>query len=249
MKKFIAIALLLLTVACNMQTTPAPTVESTPTPIPFDQTQGKPDTPTPEIVPTATIPSTPEPPPYYFTDEFDTGSPYWEILQTGGLTEPAFVYENSALRIDISSPDTWSIGIHNAHTYPSVFLRARASASPTGSVGLICLYDEEAGWYEYNVSSDGTYNALYGQWLAPGIAQYIPLVSASSVYLTAGTFNYELGLSCQENFIFLYANNVLIRRVDVANYGLTEGRIGITASSLKDAPITAIFEWVRVGVE
>jgi hypothetical protein len=245
MKKLILlIGFILLITACNVPVTSTPTVDTTstqtplPTPIP--------DTPAVEIIPTATVPSTPEPPPYYFTDEFDTSSPYWEILQTGGATEPTFAYENSALRIDISSPDTWAIGIHNAHVYESVFVRARASASPTGSIGLICRYDEEAGWYEFNVSSDGTYNALYGQWLAPGVVKYVPLTSGP---FTAIDFNYEIGLFCQDNYIFLYVNDSLLRRLDVTNFGLTEGKIGIAASSLRESPITVLFEWVRVGIE
>jgi hypothetical protein len=247
MKKIIAIGLLLLTAACNMPATPVPTAESTPSQTP--PPTPIPTSPTPDI-PTAAVASpTPEPPPYYFTDEFDTGSPYWEILQTGGLGEPTFAYENSALRIDISSPDTWSVGIHNAHSYPNVFIHARASASPSGSVGLICRYDESKGWFEYNISSDGTYNALYGQWLAPGIAKYIPIIADRSGQLSAGSLNYEIGLSCQDNFIFLYVNDALIRRLDVTNFGLVEGKIGITASSLNESPITALFEWVRVGME
>jgi hypothetical protein len=244
MKKLILlIGLLLLITACqSTNSTPTPEPAPTQTPLPTLT----PDTPAPETSPTATVPPTPELPPYYFTDEFDTGSPYWEILQTGGATEPTFAYENSALRIDISSPDTWLIGVHNAHVYESVFLRARASASPTGSIGLICRYDEEAGWYEYNVSSDGTYNALYGQWLAPGVVKYVPLTSGP---FAAGNFNYEIGLFCQDNYIFLYVNDTLLRRLDVTNFGLTEGKIGIAASSLREAPITVLFEWVRVGLE
>lgn len=247
MKKIILLIGFLLFITACQSANPTPTLEPAPTqtlpPTPI------PDTPTPEILLTETVPPTPEPPPYYFTDEFDTGSPYWQILQTGGTTEPASTYENSALRIDISSADTWSIGVHHAHTYPSVFLRARASASPTGSIGLICRYDEAAGWYEFNISSDGTYNALYGQWLAPGIVKYIPIASETSGLLTAGNFNYEIGFSCQDNYIFLYVNNALLRRLDVTNFGLTEGKIGITASSLREAPITVLFEWVRVGIE
>lgn len=244
MKKLILlIGLLLLITACQSAEStptlePAPTQTPLPTPIP--------DTPTPEIPPTATVPPTPELPPYYFTDEFDTGSPYWEILQTGGAITPTFAYENSALRIDISSADTWSIGVHHAHVYDTVFVRARASASPTGSIGLICRYDEETGWYEYNLSSDGTYNALYGQWLAPGVVKYAPLTSGS---FNGVEFNYEMGLLCQDNYIFLYVNDSLLRRLDVTNFGLTEGKIGIAASSLRDAPVTVLFEWVRVGLE
>jgi hypothetical protein len=41
----------------------------------------------------------------------------------------------------------------------------------------------------------------------------------------------------------------MIRRVEVTNYGLTEGKVGITASSFTDIPMSAIFEWVQVSQE
>ncbi len=245
MKKLLLTGCLILITACQAAD-PAPAPESTPTTAALPTPAPATPTPTPPI-PTDT--PAPTPIPYYFTDEFRVPSPYWEILQTGGLTEPSSAYENDALRIDITSPDTWSIGIHSAHSYPDVFIRAKVSASPSGSAGLICRYDEEAGWFEFNAASDGTYNALHGQWLAEGVAKYVPIISDRSVHLSPGALNYELGLSCQGNFISLYVNDVVIRRLDVANFGLTEGRIGITASSLREAPVTALFEWVRVEEE
>jgi hypothetical protein len=245
-KRFFLIGFLLLAAACqSADPTPAPEPAPTQTPLPTPVSAS----PTPASTATPALTSTPEAPPFYFTDEFDTSSPYWQFLQTGGISEPTVIFENSALRIDLSTADTWSLGVHTAHTYSTVFIRAQVSASPTGSVGLICNYSEENGWFEYNVSSAGEYSLLYGQWLAPGIAQYIPIATASSVHLNAGALKYELGLSCADNSVFLYANGNLVRRLDVTNFGLVEGRIGITASSLKEAPINVLFEWVRVGIE
>ncbi len=244
-KVFFIGCLLLLGSACNMPATPAPTAESAPA-----QTDSPTPTPaSPNLdIPTSIAASpTPEPPPYFFTDEFDTGSPYWEFLQSGGLSEATLLFEDNALRIDISTPDTWSIGIHNAHSYANVFIRAKISANPAGSAGLICRYDESRGWFEYNVASDGTYSALHGQWLAPGIAKYVPIITDRSGHLNAGSLNYEIGLSCQDNFIFLYVNDALIRRLEVTNYGLTEGNIGITVSSFKETPMTASLAWVTVN--
>ena len=152
------------------------------------------------------------------------------------------------LNIDISSPDTWMIGIHNVNTYSNIFVRAKISVNPTGSLGLICRYDESS-WFEFNVASDGTYNLLLGQWLAEGIAKYIPLTSDASNQLNSPNLNYEIGLACQDNFLLLYVNETLLRRIDVTNYGLTEGKIGITASSLKESPTTSLFEWVQVSEE
>jgi hypothetical protein len=246
-KRILWIGFLLVAAACNAPLTATPAAESTPTQPPPPTPQ--PASPTPAWTDTPAPTSTPEAPPLYFTDEFDTSSPYWQFLQTGGVSEPNVVFENSALTISLATADTWAIGVHTAHTYPNVFVRARVSASTAGSAGLICRYSEEWGWYEFNAASDGGYSLLYGKWLAPGIAQYVPIGSGASTHLTAGVLSYELGLSCADNFVVLYANDNLIRRFDVTNYGLGEGGIGVTASSLKEAPAGILFEWVRVGIE
>ena len=89
---------------------------------------------------------------------------------------------------------------------------------------MICDYSESNGWYEFNLASDGTYNVLFGQWLAQGIAQYTPIATDTTEYLKPGNLNYEIGLTCQENILLLYINGKLFRKLDVTRYGLTEGR-------------------------
>lgn len=242
MKKYLLlIGFLTLTVACNIGNS-APEVESMPTtallPTPVPATA----TPTFASPPTKTpIPSR------YFTDEFDTASPLWEFLQTGGTGSPLTTFESGALRINIPAVDTWYLGVHNAYTYSNIVVRAKISANTSGSMGLICRYDESKGWLEFNVDSSGTYSLLLGQWLAPGIAKYIPIISDVSKHLQAGNLNSEIGLFCEENIISLYVNETLLRRLDVTNYGLTEGNIGIAAASYQDAPMSALFEWVKVS--
>jgi len=244
MKKLFLIIGCLLLASCNMPDS-APTAESTLTEtIP---TAIEPATTTPTFSPLPTFTQTITPLPLYFTDEFDTPSSYWQFLQTGGIDstlQPA--YENSLLHLDISAADTWYLGIHSAHTYSNVYVTAKVSASPTGSVGLICRYDEAKGWYEFNVASDGTYSALYGKWLAPGIAQYLPLGGDPSKLLQPGKLDYEIGLSCQDNGLNLYVDGVLLRRLNVDRFDLSEGNIGITVASFKAAPMAALFDWIKV---
>lgn len=254
MKKIILMGLLFLISACNIGI-PSPTAESTsqPTLPPTPQA----DTATPNFSPTETATITftpsPEPPPLYFTDEFDSESSYWQFLQTGGANAPTTSFTNSALRVDISSPDTWLIGIHNANSYPNVFVRTKVTTTNHGSVGLVCRYDETNGWYEFNAASDGSYTVLIGQWLAPGVTKYIPIDSGESSKLLEGATDHQLGLFCQDNYLLLYVNDTLIRRVDVTNYGtnygLTEGMVGITAASFTDVPMSVVFDWVKVSAE
>ncbi len=240
-KQFLLIGFLAFTAACNLAS-PTPQAESAPT-----------VTLPPTLIVATTAPTfTPAPtntpvPPQYFTDEFDTASTLWEFLQTGGNGSPQTAFENGALRIDIPTADTWYMGVYNAHSYSNVFVRTKASASAAGSAGLICRYDEENGWFEFNINSSGTYSVLLGKWLAPGISKYIPIASDGSNQLTIGNVNTEIGLFCEENILNLYVNGTVIRRLDVTNYGLTEGNIGITVATHRDAPMNALFEWIKVS--
>ncbi|MEN9563356.1 MAG: hypothetical protein RIR73_1600 [Chloroflexota bacterium] len=248
MKKIFLIGCLLLTSACNMPvSTPLADPTHTAT-LPSPPEAGStPQTDSIAETATATSTATPAPPPLYFTEQFDTPSQYWEFIQTGGATALTSSIENGSLRIGTSSPDTWFVGVYAAHTYSNVFVRANVTITPSGSVGLICRYTSD-GWYEFNAATDGTYSILLGQWLSPGVVKYIPILNESSNQFALNTAN-EVGLFCEDNFLHLYLNDNLIRRVDVTNYGLKEGSVGITASSFAETPVSVIFEWVEIGKE
>lgn len=244
MKKLFLVGFLILSVACQgTASTLKPGFTSTPT------VQAPPEPATATMIftpaPTASITSTPTAVPLYFTEEFNTDLGAWTFFQTGGEISPSTTLENDMLRVDISSPHTWYSGIHNTNTYKDISISAKFTGAPSGSMGLICRYSE-SGWYEFNIGSDGTYSVLAGQWLSDGVGQYIPIATNTSEYLQRGNMSYEIGLTCQENTLLLVVNGKLFRKLDVAHYGLTEGKIGITASSFEETPMIATFDWVKV---
>jgi hypothetical protein len=230
--------------ACATSTSIPPQVEL-PSPTATTQIPPAPATATLTIVPAPTF--TPTPVPLFFTEEFNTDMGAWIFFQTGGAQAPTIKLENDLFRIDFPSPNTWVYAIHNAHEYSNVFVSAKFSGTPSGSIGVICDYSESNGWYEFNLASDGTYNVLFGQWLAEGVTQYTPIATDRSEYLQAGNLNYEIGLTCTENLLLLYINEKLFRKLDVTRYGLSAGKIGINASSFDETPMTATFDWIKVG--
>ncbi len=239
-KLFLLIGCLALTSACQ-SATPTPQAESTPaaaTPTqPPTATATMTFTPAPTLTPTSV--------PLFFTDEFNSDLGAWVSFQTGGAEAPSVKLENDFLSIDLSTPDTWYYAIHNAHEYSGVFISAKFSGTPTGSLGVICNYNESKGWYEFSLASDGTYSILFGQWLAEGIAQYTPIANENSEYLKDGKLSYEIGLICEDNTLLPHINGKLFRKVDVSRYGLTDGKIGINASSFDEVPMTATFDWFK----
>jgi hypothetical protein len=239
-KLFLLIGCLALTSACQ-SATPTLQAESTPT---ATSTPPPTATVTQTFTPAPTLTSTPVP--LFFTDDFNSDLGAWVSFQTGGVESPSVKLENDFLRIDFSTPDTWYYAIHSAHDYPAVFVSAKFSGTPTGSLGVICNYDEAKGWFEFNVASDGTYTILFGQWLADGIAQYTPIANETSEYLKDGKLEYEIGLTCQGNLLLPHINGKLFRKVDVSRFELTTGRVGVNASSFGEIPMIATFDWFKV---
>jgi hypothetical protein len=112
---------------------------------------------------------------------------------------------------------------------------------------LICNYSDQDGWFEYNVSTDGTYNVLYGKWLSTGVADYLPVLNGSSNRIQQSGADQQIGITCSNGTLALYVDEQLIRNVDVSHYGLTGGKIGLTASSFENTPVIASFDWVKVS--
>ncbi len=241
MKKLFLFGFLALIAACQ-RPTPTSVGVSTPSatlpPPPAPATVTKSFSPTPEFTPTTV--------PLFFTEEFDTDLQAWVSFQTGGAADPKLTLKNGLLRLDIPSPSTWYYAIHSSHDYEDVFVTAKFVGTPAGSMGVICRYSS-SGWYEFNIASDGTYQVLFAQWLADGIAQYTPIRSDDSEYLQPGNLSYEIGLTCQDDHLLLHVNGKLFRKLDVARYELSAGKVGISSSSFDEIPMIGTFDWVKVS--
>jgi hypothetical protein len=157
--------------------------------------------------------------------------------------------EGSNLTLQMDSPFTWAYAVYEAQEYDNVRIDGRFTnqAGSPAAIGLICRYSETNGWLEYNVYSDGTYSVLYGQWLASGIADYLPVLSASTNAIQPSGTSQEIGLLCSGTTLSLFIDQTLIRSVDVSRFALTSGKVGITASAFENTPVIVVFDWVRVS--
>lgn len=243
-KSILLFAMLFLTAACQSATPTAvaplfPTATLPPSPVPVT------DTP----APTATPEASPTPFPRFFTHEFDASLAGWVILQAGNESVPNITTENNRLLLQMDSPYTWIYVLYGAQDYGNVRVTTKFvnNALSPASMGLICRYSETNGWLEYNVSTDGTYNVLYGKWLANGIADYLPVLDGSSSDIGQSGIEQQIGLVCSDAMMSLYINEKLIRNVDVSRYELPEGKVGVTASSYENTPVIASFDWVTIS--
>ncbi len=251
MKKQLLLGILFLT-AClspsggqSMILEPSSIPEATGTrvvPTPAPATKTPTDTPAPS--------STPLPPKRYFTKDFDKTLTYWSTLFASGDSDRVDILnENGTLTFELYRSNAWLYAIYGAFEYENVHLETQVESlgSDVNAMGLVCKYDEQDGWYEFNISNDGTYNVLYGEWLAEEIAHYIPIFNDLSERIETGKASNQFGLDCYEDILQLYINSKLIRKLNVAHIGLTGGKVGLSIASFDEAPVILSFDWVKVS--
>src|SRR5215211_3773212 len=244
MKKSFLLGCLILLVACQPAATPTasasffPTATALPTPVAVTET----------LAPTPTLEPTPTPFPQFFTDEFDALQAGWVILQAGNDSIPNITNESSRLTLEMDSPYTWVYALYGAQDYASVRVDTKFvnNALSPASSGLICNYSETDGWFEYNVTTDGTYNLLYGKWLSNGIADYLPILDGSSNAIQQSGVEQQISLLCNGATLTLLIDDSVIRNADVSRFALPAGKVGLTASSYENTPVIASFDWVKV---
>jgi len=248
MKKIILIGCLILITACQ-QATPTPeavlpstaTVPASPTPVPA--------TLTPEPTFTSEPTLTPTPLPRFFTTLFDSSLAGWSVLQAGNETLPNVATDNGTLRLQMDNPYVWLYTLYGAQDYSDLYLETEFinSALSPASAGLICRYSETDGWLEYNVTTDGTYNVLFGRWLSVGIVDYLPITDGTSREIKQSGEPQQIGLTCSGNILQLYINGNIIRNVDVSSYELSGGKAGLASASFENVPVVVVFNRVTIN--
>jgi hypothetical protein len=185
----------------------------------------------------------------YFTDEFDSSSAAWTMLQAGSDAVPNITTENSRLLIQTDSPYSWVYSLYGPQEYGGVRVDTKFvnNALSPASAGLICLYSDTDGWLEYNVTTDGTYNLLYGKWLSTGVADYLPIVDGSSNAIPQSGMELQIGLICSGTTASLLINDTIVRNADVSRFELASGQVGLAASSYENTPVIVSFDWFKVS--
>jgi hypothetical protein len=239
--RLILLILIAFCAACGAQT-----VQPTDTAIPTVVTREPTSTPSPS--PTAATPAVTRPAPRIFTEEFNSMPSFWSFLQIdNGQAFAGPSLRDGFLVFDLEAANQWAYAIYGGQTYGDILVEAQAQyrTSGDGAVGLVCRYDEVNGWYEFNVYADQTYQLLFGQWLAPGVARYTPLYQGTSEAVKSDSN--QIGLRCQGNALTPSVNGLPLRSWQELKFGLKTGKVGLAASSFEDAPFTVGFDSVKVS--
>ena len=173
---------------------------------------------------------------------------HWSFLQiNNGQSFAGPGTRDGFLVFDLPSSNDWAYALYDGQLYTDVTVEAQIQdrTGGDGAAGLVCRYDEKLGWYELNVFSDQTYELLFAQWLSPGVARYTPLFRGHSDAIQAGSN--LIGLQCQGTLLTPVINGIPVQGRQEAQYGLQQGKVGLTVSSFQDSPLTIAFDWVKVA--
>lgn len=214
--------------------TEIPTEEPTNPPPPTEVPVVPTDVPvvTDEALPTDTVS-----PLDFFTEEFDGDLSNWEyFFMSGNEDEADFYTEDGKLKFVLEGKQIYAYLLYGPYIYEDTVLTAVAEnrGLNNNNVSLICRYDPDEGWYEFNIANNGLY-----QILAYDVrnSNYNLVADGGSTSIRTGKDVNEYTAICSGKTLVLYINDVETRRIDETTYRLKEGQVGISVSSFDVYPI------------
>ena len=191
----------------------------------------------------------------FFTEEFDDPlSGDWSILTVTGSTDadPDKVTvdaQDGKLVWNFDSEYLYYYLFYDAYDYEDV--RVEVSADNRGrnnnSVSLICRYDPDVGWYEFNIANNGLYDILYAEVLDNGKIKWNRVANGGSNAINQGKDVNEYSATCQGEELTLNINGDEVISIKEKNYRLRSGQAGISVSSFDVLPILIEMDWIRIS--
>jgi len=241
----------------------------TPTQQPIEQpvqgsnpTESAPEpTEVPATEPPATEPPATEPPApqaqQFFTEEFDNPlSSDWtpridfahpNLTESDKVTVQA---EDGKLVWDFDNKGVFYYLVYGAYEYEDVVMEVRSEnrGKNNNNVSLICRYDPEVGWYEFNIANNGLYDIYFARILSNGRVEYNRIANGGSTHIKAGLAVNEYYAKCEGNEFTLKVNGMDVTRVQDKKYGdLSQGQVGVSVSSFNVLPIRMEMDWIKVS--
>lgn len=223
--------------------------------------------PPPTAVPTEALPDpteaapvpTDEPPApqarQFFTEEFDTAlSKDWSIYTVTGSdqADPDKVTveaDNGNLVWNFDSEYVYYYLFYSAFDYEDVRVEARADnrGRNNNSISLICRYDPDVGWYEFNIANNGLYDILYAEVSSSDQIAYKRIANGGSNEIKQGKEVNEYAITCKGEVLTLVINGEEVTSITEKNYGLRSGQVGVSVSSFNVLPILIEMDWVKIS--
>jgi len=191
----------------------------------------------------------------FFTEEFDTPlSGDWDILTVTGDSgaDPDKVTVDSSdgkLVWDFESKYVYYYLFYNAFTYEDVKVDVRADnrGKNNNSVSLICRYDPEIGWYEFNIANSGLYDIFAFDATGAVRSGYNLLVNGGSTVIKQGKDINVYTVICDGDTLTLGINGYEVKTFVDKKFKFREGKIGFGVSSFDVTPILVKVDYFDIA--
>lgn len=185
----------------------------------------------------------------YFQENFNADPTGWKIIVTHG--EPGLLdlrVQAGAWVFDLGGTDLHAFALFQNEIYKNVRVdvRARNRGSTAYSLSLICRYNEEEGWYQYDIFNSGIYKLYYYVWDADQKAEPALLAEGVSGSILRGQQANEIGMVCSERDLILYVNGQLVNSFSENLHLLRDGLVGVGVSSYDELPIRLDLDWLKI---
>jgi len=186
-----------------------------------------------------------------FTENFSNGLSNWpQFTTSGNPTDISVKAANNALEFNLAGDNDETYLYYSAHTYDNVRIDMSAEnlSQNVANVFIVCRYDENQGWYEFNIGSDGFYEILYRSWNKnKNGASFAVLFNGATNKILTGKNTNQYSATCADRTLALTVNGVEVRKIVDNRFALTSGNVAIGAGSLKQGPVNLKIDPVTVG--
>jgi hypothetical protein len=191
----------------------------------------------------------------FFTEEFDAPlSNDWDVLTVtaSDAADPDKVTvdaDGGKLVWDFESEYVYYYMFFNAFTYDDVTIDVRADnrGRNNNSISLICRYDPDVGWYEFNIANSGIYDILYAEVKSNGDIGYETIANGGSNSIKQGKEVNEYSITCDGDQLSLKINGDDVKTITEKKYGLRDGQVGMSVSSFNVLPILIEMDWFKIS--
>ncbi|MEW5938500.1 MAG: hypothetical protein AB1750_02455 [Chloroflexota bacterium] len=187
----------------------------------------------------------------FFIETFDSEPRDWNITQINGDANlfRAFV-ENGHWNFLLEGEYIYAYAVYEPATYREARLDVRVAnrGANRNLTSLICHFDADKGWYEFAISTEGTYHILFAQWDAKADeVTYSPLADGISAAILPGLAENNYSVICSGTFLTLIVNDARLIAFNEDEHGLNNGKIGVGVSSFDVLPVRLEFDSIAVG--
>jgi hypothetical protein len=157
--------------------------------------------------------------------------------------------EGGNLVWDFESEFVYYYLIYTAFEYEDVTVELQADnrGRNSNNISLICRYDPEVGWYEFNIANSGLYDIYYAEVDKNGDIGYNLITNGGSNAIKQGKEINEYSITCDGTELSLRINGDEVKTITEKKYALRGGQVGMSVSSFDVLPIQIEMDWFKIS--